>query len=66
MLHGSMLASSGCVANAWRNTFADHRELTVAHLLKIAGTCHPLLSITEALRDDPTPKSRTPHKEIWK
>jgi hypothetical protein len=44
---------AGKVANGWRSTLADHRELTVAHILKISGTCHHLLKITEALRDDP-------------
>jgi hypothetical protein len=43
---------------------AHHRELTVAHVPKISGTCHHLLKITEALRDDPTPKSRTPIRRI--
>jgi hypothetical protein len=63
-LRGSMQASSGFVANEWRSTLANHRELTVAHILKITGTCHHLLRITDALRNDPTPKSRTPIRRI--
>jgi hypothetical protein len=55
---------AACVADERSNMLAHHRELTVAHVPKISGTCHHLLKITEALRDDPTPKSRTPIRRI--
>jgi hypothetical protein len=52
---------AGMEQGAWQTsgagTLADHRELTVAHILKISESCHHLLRITEALRDDPTPKA---------